>query len=128
MLSPTLVSKCFERPIASTFQLKDISCVLQELRADVSLLSECALKGEKPADFTNIRVPLVSFAQLLTKLRGNVSMRWNEHSLVNTQEWYVPSMFWETLFLPDISGHRDSLVPETGNPEFFILLKFKFIH
>lgn len=74
MLSPTLVSKCFERPIPSTFQLKDISRVLQESRTDVSLLSEWALRGEKAADFTNVCVPLVSFAQLLTKLGGNVSM------------------------------------------------------
>lgn len=66
MLSPTLVSKGFERPIASTFQRKDIFCVLLESRTDVSLLSECALREEKPADFPT----LVSSVQLLTKLRG----------------------------------------------------------
>ena len=75
MLSPTLVSKCVERPVASTVQWKDISYLLLESRSDVSLLSECALREEKPADFTNVRrVPLASFVQLLTKLRGNVSM------------------------------------------------------
>lgn len=74
MLSPTLVSKCVERSVASTIQWKDISYLLLESRSDVSLLSECALREEKPADFTNVHVPLASFVQLLTKLRGNVSM------------------------------------------------------
>lgn len=124
MLSPTLVSKCFERPIAGTFQWKDIFCVLLESRTDVSLLSECALREEKPADFTTLGF----LCAAVDKTKGNVSMQWDGHSLVNTQEWYVPSRFWETLFLPDISGHRDSLVPETGNPELFVLLKFKVIH
>ena len=38
-------------------------------------------------------------------------------------------MSWETLVPPNAAGHKDSVVPVTGNPEFFTFIaEFKVIH